>query len=204
MGRRRGGVRSHTYSRRFSSQEMETVELEIAGSPEDAGLLRDAARGDHRAARIILDEHMPIVYGFVYARVAGNGAIAEDITQETLMEGLRGAGGFRGDSRLSSWLCTIARRRIASHYKKERRRELEISGLHVIGAQESRVDESDVVIRALAALPPTHRQVLTMKYMDDMSVEAIANELGRTRVQVQSLLQRAKVGLKAQMENSNG
>lgn len=183
---------------------METVEAEIAGSPDDAGLLRDAARGDHEAARIILDEHMPIVYGFVYARVAGNDAVAEDITQETLMEGLRGASGFRGDSRLSSWLCTIARHRIAAHYKRERRRDLEASGLHLVGTEESRIDDSDVVIRALAALPAAHRQVLAMKYMDEMSVEAIANELGRTGVQVQSLLQRARVGLKAQMETADG
>ena len=45
-----------------------------------------------------------------------------------------------------------------------------------------------------------HRQVLVLKYMDDRSVEEIATELGRTKVQVQSLLQRARLGLRRVLE----
>lgn len=183
---------------------METTKAELVGSTLDAQILRDAAKGDHDAARIILDEHLPIVYGFVYARVAGNDAVAEDITQETLMEGLRGADSFRGEARLSSWLCTIARRRISLHYKKERKREIASSGLHLVADEPVEIEESDRVIRALASLPAGHRQVLIMKYLDDLSVEAIAQEMGRTRVQVQSLLQRARGGLRTQMEKTDG
>ena len=44
-----------------------------------------------------------------------------------------------------------------------------------------------------------HRQVLVLKYLDDRSVEQIAEELGRTRVQVQSMLQRARAGLREEL-----
>ena len=39
-----------------------------------------------------------------------------------------------------------------------------------------------------------------MKYLDELPVSAIADELGRSPVQVQSLLQRARDGLRRAME----
>jgi RNA polymerase sigma-70 factor (ECF subfamily) len=62
------------------------------------------------------------------------------------------------------------------------------------------VERRDEVTRALGALSPLHRQVLVLKYLDERSVEEIAAELGRSRVQVQSLLQRARVGLREELD----
>jgi DNA-directed RNA polymerase specialized sigma24 family protein len=47
-----------------------------------------------------------------------------------------------------------------------------------------------------------HRQVLVRKYLDDWSVADIAADLGRTAVQVQSLLQRARDGLRRELEDA--
>jgi RNA polymerase sigma factor (sigma-70 family) len=60
-------------------------------------------------------------------------------------------------------------------------------------------ERRDEITRALGALSPVHRQVLVMKYLDDRSVDEIAEELGRSRVQVQSLLQRARAGLREEL-----
>lgn len=172
---------------------------------EDVDLLRRAARGDPEAARIILDEHMPIVYGFVYARLYGDRATADDVMQETLMEGLKSAGSFKGEAKLSTWLCTIARRRIARHYEKERKQEVAASSLALVTDRVDELfDEQDRILRAIGSLPATHRQVLVMKYLDHLSVEEIASTLGRTRVQVQSLLQRARAGFKTKIEEADG
>jgi RNA polymerase sigma factor (sigma-70 family) len=57
---------------------------------------------------------------------------------------------------------------------------------------------------ALGRLPVLHRQVLVLKYLDGRSVEEIAEELGRGRVQVQSLLQRARHGLRRQLGTQDG
>jgi DNA-directed RNA polymerase specialized sigma24 family protein len=56
------------------------------------------------------------------------------------------------------------------------------------------------MIRALGKLPALHRHVLVLKYLDDRSVADIAAELKRPVVQVQSLLQRARTGLRRQLE----
>ena len=170
----------------------------------DVALLAGVAGGDPVAVRQLLDEVAPIVYGFVFARVGGDEATAEDLLQETLFEGVRSAGGFRGDAALSTWLCAIARRRLARYYESERKAEAVRRGLHVVGevseeeALES-LDRRDEIVRALGRLSPLHRQVLVMKYLDGCSVGQIAEAVGRTSLQVQSLLQRARDGLRREL-----
>lgn len=173
----------------------------------DVDLLARVAAGEPAAVRQLLDGPGAILYGFVFARVGGDAAVTEDIVQETLMEAVKGAKGFRGDAALSTWLCAIARRRLARHYEKERKQEVARSGLALVEPDDSAEDDSlaelvdrDVVVRALGRLPVLHRQVLVLKYLDDKSVAEVAKEVGRSTVQVQSLLQRARDGLRRELE----
>lgn len=162
-------------------------------------LLVRAAAGEIEAARELVDEVGATLYGFVFARVGGNASAAEDLTQETLLEACKSAHTYRGDSSLSTWVCAIARRRIARYYEKERREELARAGLRLVTTDEEPDDlgilefeDRDEMIRALGRLSASHRQVLVLKYLDGRSVAEIADELGRSAVQVQSLLQRAR------------
>ena len=172
--------------------------------PTPGGVLARAAEGELRAVRELLDEAGPVVYGFVYARLGGNRPAAEDIVQDVFVEAVKSAATFRGDSALTTWLCTIARRRLARHYEAERRQtwardELVASPPPRPTDDTVGVDARDEVVRALGRLPADHRHVLVLKYLDDRPVAEIAAELGRTRVQVQSLLQRARDGLRREL-----
>lgn len=176
-----------------------------AAHPEDRALLTAVAGGDQKAVARLLDEVAPVVYGFVLGRVGSQTGVAEDLLQETLLEGLRSQAGYRGDSLLSTWLCTIARRQIARHYERERRTELARSGLTQVTVPEEDMAEDEVdqrteVLAALGRLPALHRQVLVLKYLDGLPVSQIATTVGKTDVQVQSLLQRARDGLRRQLE----
>ena len=103
-------------------------------------------------------------------------------------------------------MCAIARRRLARHYEAERRAEAARRGLHAVpdpddgGSALELAEQRDEVIRALGQLSAAHRQVLVLKYLDGCPVEEIAAQLGRRPVQVQSLLQRARDGLRRQLE----
>ena len=55
-------------------------------------------------------------------------------------------------------------------------------------------------MRALGRLSPDHRQVLVLRYLDGLPVGDVAERLGRSRVQVQSLLQRARNALRVELE----
>jgi RNA polymerase sigma-70 factor, ECF subfamily len=175
-----------------------------AGFDDDVALLQSAAAGEPAAVRRLLDEVAPIVHGFLYARVGGDQASAEDLLQDTLLEAVRSARSYRGEAALSTWMCAIARRRLARHYESERRAEAVRRGLRAVPDPDPQpaldaLERRDEVLRALGRMPPTHRQVLVLKYLDGLPVEEIAAELGRSRVQVQSLLQRARDGLRQEL-----
>jgi RNA polymerase sigma-70 factor (ECF subfamily) len=166
-------------------------------------LLNDAANGEAVALKAILDIHMPTVYGFVLARLGGRSHVADDLMQETLEEAIRSAHTFRGDASLATWLCAIARRRIARYYEHERRNE-EAGGVLIVLPEpaEDGLERRDQVLRALGTLPASQRQALVLKYVDDLSVEGVAREMGKSTVQVQSLLQRARERLKRSLEET--
>lgn len=172
---------------------------------DDAAWLAAAARGEPAAVRRLLDEAGPVIYGYVYARVGGDEQAAADIVQDTFLEAMRGAAGFRGESALTTWLCAIASRRLARHYERERR-QLEarrrLAAVPDLGDDRGfdELAERDRVVRALGRLSPDHRQVLVLKYLDGRAVADIAAEIGRSRVQVQSLLQRARDALRVELE----
>ena len=174
----------------------------------EADLLMKAAAGNPSAVRALLDEYGDAVYGFLYARVGGRSPVAEDLLQETLIEAVRSASTFRGEASLKTWLCAIARRRLSRHYEAERKAAVMRAGLTLVPERAddraADLERRDEITRALGVLPPLHRQVLVMKYLDDRSVEEIAEELGRSRVQVQSLLQRARAGLRDELGDRDG
>jgi RNA polymerase sigma-70 factor (ECF subfamily) len=172
---------------------------------DDIALIKDVALREPAAVRRLLDEVVPIVHGYLYARVAGDQSTAEDLLQETLLEAVRSAESFRGDAALSTWMCVIARRRLARYYESERRAEAARAGLRLAPPLETEpdgdeVERRDEVVRALGRMPATQRQVLVLKYLDGLAVEEIATEVGRSRVQVQSLLQRARDRLRHELQ----
>lgn len=175
---------------------------------DDVALVRRAAAGEVDAVRRLVDDIGPVVHGFVYVRVGGDESVAADLLQETLLETLRSSSSFRGESSLATWACVIARRRVARHFERERKRAVARRGLVLLHGGEAEpntepgfaLEQRDVVARALGTLPALHRQVLVLKYFDGCSVEEIATQLGKGRVQVQSLLQRARVGLRKAMK----
>lgn len=179
--------------------------------PGGAGLLAKAAGGDESAARQLVDDIGPLVYGFVLGRVADRSA-AEDIVQDVFVEALRSRNHFRGESELSTWVCAIARYRIFRWYEAERKRDrVQAAARQHAGLERRRsaetetdaVDSHDLVVRALAKVPLTQRQALSLKYLEGLTVSAIAEAMTLGPIQVQSLLQRGRESLKRHMQEAS-
>lgn len=186
------------------------VPLRLARSSDsDAERLRQAALGRADAVQWLLDEVAPVVHGFVWARVAGDRQVAEDLLQETILAAMRSADTFRAESSVSTWMCGIARHLVARHWETERRDDLARSRLRAVADEQDVADEieqvaqREEVARALGRLPALQRQVLALKYLDGLSVQEIASQVGRSRVQVQSLLQRGRDGLRRELGGSD-
>jgi len=68
----------------------------------------ERVRPDDESFRSIFAQHHRFVFRFLYGMV-GEHDLAEDLTQETFMRAYRSMNTLRGESKLSTWLCGIAK-----------------------------------------------------------------------------------------------
>lgn len=81
----------------------------------------ERVRADGETFRLIFAQHHRFVFRFLYAMV-GEHDLAEDLTQETFMRAYASMNTLRGESKLSTWLCGIAKN-VALNTLRGRNRE---------------------------------------------------------------------------------
>jgi len=141
--------------------------------------------------------HLPTVYGYLHRLCAGDQATAEDLTQETWFALARELG--RGNTACADirWLLTVARSRFLDHARREHRRELKLTLLR--GAPDrTEAPDADTVLASLDRLAPLHRLVLMLRYVEELTVPAVAKAISRNVTATNSLLARARAELRAQ------
>jgi RNA polymerase sigma-70 factor (ECF subfamily) len=154
------------------------------------------------AFRAWYERLLPRVYGYVYSRCGRDHDLAEDLVQVTFIEAIRGRATFDGRAEPFTWLCGIARHKLADHYRQLDREEARGEQL---AAQRERidppneaaaVDERDAIGRALNGLPALQRAVLVFTALDGLTVREAAALVGRSESATESLLHRARVAFR--------
>ncbi len=136
------------------------------------------------------------VYGYVLRLAGGDVGTAEDITQEAFIALAREV--QRGNTAAADvrWLVTVARNKFLDHLRREARHTRRLR----LAANEMAIDPAPsrgAVLDHVAALEPLHRAVLMMRYVEELSVEEIARDIGRSLPATYSLLARARAELRA-------
>lgn len=122
-------------------------------------------------------------------------ADAEDVVAEAFYKPARAFGRFDSTrAKFSTWVVTIARNCMISHYRKERPAvcldELPELVDAKSGDQET-VENRDLALRLLGVLDYEERELVLMKYREDMSNVRIAAELGMNPSTVATKVSRA-------------
>ena len=91
-----------------------------------AGLTREpdnlnAIVADQAAFRAWYELALPRVYRYLLARCGGDPDLAEELTQQTFVEGVRRRTTFDGRSDAVTWLCGIGRHKLVDHYRRSGR-----------------------------------------------------------------------------------
>ncbi|WP_084733566.1 RNA polymerase sigma factor [Nostocoides jenkinsii] len=152
----------------------------------DSGLDFDAFYRD-TSARVV---HL------VYAST-GNLTLAQDCTQEAYARAWQRWGSVsRADDPLS-WVRTVARRLAISQWRKDTNRAEAHRQLSLVQETATISPERVVIVEALKSLSAQHREVLALHYLLDMSVEAIAADLGAPAGTVKARLHHGRKALAA-------
>lgn len=182
----------------------------------DASLLARARAGESEAFRVLVERYAPRVFN-VILRMAGDGVVAEDLLQDSLLKAYRSLPGFRGESSFHTWLHRIAVN-LTLNWLRRTRGRIRFESLDEpvrVGEDSVRRDVPDwtgnpeqraaagetmaVVERAVAELGDANRVVFTLREMEGMDFAAIAELLECTEEAVRTRLHRAKKQLRARL-----
>lgn len=152
--------------------------------------------GDKRHALLALyDEALDDVFGYLASRTS-SAAVAEDLTSETFLAAVDAVRRGTVPELSVAWLIGVARHKLVDHW---RRREREDRALTAVGSEPVNEDDPwdvrlDLALahEVLATLGAHHRSALTLRYLDELPVRAVAECLGRTEGATEVLLVRAR------------
>ena len=171
---------------------------------EERLILARVAERDPDAIRKFVRANQGPVYRFA-RRLLRDPAVAEDVTQDTLLAAVRAADRHRGGS-VKAWLFTIARNRVAS---VRRRRVGEPSAhlpLEALGREAGWGAEDDTLARielrstlevALQKISEEDRELLLLRDVEGLSGPETAEALGLSLAAMKSRLHRARLRLAA-------
>jgi len=137
----------------------------------------------------------------------GDAQRADDVTQETLLSALKQPGtNVWSEGRLRAWLGQVVRNAVRTKYRSDsrRRQREERSAAHeaqpsVADAVE-RVELQRRTATAVMALGSPEREIVTLRYFEDLPVVEIAQRLGLSPGAVHSRLSRARASLRDRLE----
>lgn len=158
---------------------------------EDRELISRVAAGDEAAFRQLYERYGDRVFRYALTLVR-NLHLAEEVVQETMVAIWRGAGSFKGGSRVSTWIFGIARNQAHALLRREVRGERVPEESLTLPDPAEAVEREDRVLSALAKLPPDQREVVVLAFYEGLSYREIARLLGVLEGTVKSRMHFAK------------
>lgn len=195
---------------RVSTGEMSTATLTLAGAPNDNLLVVEGLRRRDPEVldRLILLYQRRLLRYLLY--LTGQRELAEDLFQETWMRVLLRGEQFKGNARFDTWLFTIARNLVIDMRRRRTMVSLDAMGepegeeraFEVAADEPSPFDvyrsqeRAEVLAEALLTLEALQREVLVLRFHEDLSLEEIAKVTSAPLSTVKSRLYRGLAALK--------
>lgn len=165
--------------------------------------------GDELALAEIYRRWSPVIFTLAL-RSLGDRRDAEDVTQRTFVSAWTSRAGYDASkAKLSTWLVSIARRRIADmHESRARIRRLHEEMERVTSPADlvsAPVDLSETLLLAneMRQLKPDAREVMRLAFYDDLTHEEISQRLGMPLGTVKSHIRRSLVRMRDRLEVSH-
>ncbi len=167
----------------------------------DEELMTFVARGDERALGALVERHSGRMHAHL-VRMTGSGEDAEDLLQETWLRVARAARSFDPGRAVRPWLFGIASNLARDlHRRRAVRRRLASEARGACEPVTPRPFETLALRDRVGRLPDRLREVLWLRYYEDLSEAEMAEALGIPRGTVKSRLHGAIRELKRGWED---
>lgn len=158
----------------------------------DDQLVKAYASGDNDAFDVLLKRHQDRIFNYIL-RIIKNEDIANDIFQETFVKAILTIkqGRYTENGRFPAWISRIAHNLIIDHYRQEKSENVksaDIEDVDILNRKdlcEATVEDiiiadqiRDDVKYLIELLPPLQREVLKMRYYQNLSFKEIAEITG--------------------------
>jgi len=167
----------------------------------DANLVAAALRGDAESFSRLCEQHYPALVAIAYSQLAER-HLAEDAAQEALLAAYRGIARLSRTDHFLPWLAAICRN-IAIDMAKVRARARRIGIEDCSPASKAGHHEDDrvgIVREILLELEPGMRDVIFLRYYNQMSYGQIAAMLGVSEEAVNGKLRRARAKIRHELQ----
>lgn len=177
---------------------------------KDPELLVAIANSDGAALRILYDRHSTRVYNLALT-YGQNPTDAEEVTQDVFTKVWRSAGNFKGNSQVTTWLYRITVNTALTVLRKRQRRGVlgflgsvpEPPDFEHPNALLEDAEANRELFAAIYRLPDRQKTAFLLSYVEEMPRSQVAEVMRLTLKAVESLLMRAKTGLRKSLQVSH-
>ncbi len=151
----------------------------------------------------IYRKHADMVFRYIQS-LCHDADTAEEVTQETFYQAIKSINSFDGTSKISTWLCSIAKRKLYEYIRKHP---------PTLESDENIPDTSDPgqivlgninkveILKAIHRLGEEQREVVQLRLFGDLSFSEIGEVMEKSENWARVTYYRAKLKLRKELEN---
>jgi RNA polymerase sigma-70 factor (ECF subfamily) len=178
-------------------------------------LIEGLRKGNEMAFKFLVDTYQDRVFNTAIG-IVQNAEDAEDVAQEVFIQVFRSIHGFKGESKLSTWIYRITTTRALDLLRSRKSKKRfgfiqrlfgdgneplhEIPDFNHPGVSLDRKENAAKLFKAIAQLPENQKTAFTLHKLEDLSYQEISEVMQTSVPAVESLMHRAKQNLRKILE----
>lgn len=167
-----------------------------------------AIDGDTAAFGRVYTLYVDRIYRYVYY-IVGNKMMAEDVTEEVFIKAWKSLGNCKGrEETFSAWLFRIAHNHSITMINKNHR-EIPVETVYATADHDPQIEAEDNmdlqnVLEAIKTLPESQKQIIILKFLDDIGNDEISRITGKRQGAIRALQMRALSSLRKKFSGGAG
>jgi RNA polymerase sigma-70 factor, ECF subfamily len=157
----------------------------------DSLLVKDYVAGNENALATLIKRHQTKIYGFIYSKIPDRD-ICDDVFQDTFIKVIKTlkSNSYNEEGKFLPWVMRISHNLVIDHFRKNKKmpmlRETEEFSIFSILKDDEMSIENKLIStqvnidlnKLIEELPQDQKEVLVMRYFQDLSFKEISEETG--------------------------